>query len=403
MLNIIIVLFLILFLYNISLIYGFSSSFASSRGNINKYKNNLIMLSSSSSNIKTQEVFLLKEGGLAIQMLTTNPSAAAAATNDDDDNSNSDSSIISKLNNILSNINKNSNNRRKNDKNKQPILFIHGSYHSAWCWAEEYFDYFSTMGHNCYAISLRGTSSTGLPPGDTSSTVKLKEHTSDVNFVLSKLIEIENYNYNNNNNNNNNKDSSVKPIIISHSFGGLITMKLLEDDTVYNKIGGLVFLCSVPPSGNGDMTNRFLKERFFAALRIVQGFVFKAATTNIEVCRDLFFDESVSDEDIRRYMRRFQADSRVGIDLRDVSSSLPSLKSDSNGKASFLNNDLYSINSLIIGAENDYIVDTTGVIETAKFFNQNPIFIKNLYHDIMLGPKAKYAADIIQEWITNLE
>jgi hypothetical protein len=46
---------------------------------------------------------------------------------------------------------------------KQPILFVHGSFHSAWCFSEHFMPYFSQRGHDCYAISLRGTGPTGLP------------------------------------------------------------------------------------------------------------------------------------------------------------------------------------------------------------------------------------------------
>lgn len=65
------------------------------------------------------------------------------------------------------------------------------------------------------------------------------------------------------------------------SFGGIVLLKLMEelasDETaavdgegerqgsgnlrgIQAKISGAVFLCSVPPSGNGPMTKRFIKE-----------------------------------------------------------------------------------------------------------------------------------------------
>lgn len=39
---------------------------------------------------------------------------------------------------------------------REPIVFIHGSYHAAWCWAEYFMPFFSIRGHDCYAISLLG-------------------------------------------------------------------------------------------------------------------------------------------------------------------------------------------------------------------------------------------------------
>lgn len=63
--------------------------------------------------------------------------------------------------NILDFKDKNKNENIDEDKVKPPILFIHGSYHSAWCFREHYLDYFSSLGHRCFAISLRGTMVTG--------------------------------------------------------------------------------------------------------------------------------------------------------------------------------------------------------------------------------------------------
>lgn len=37
-----------------------------------------------------------------------------------------------------------------------PLVFVHGSYHAAWCWAEHWLPFFSSSGHDSYAISLLG-------------------------------------------------------------------------------------------------------------------------------------------------------------------------------------------------------------------------------------------------------
>lgn len=35
-----------------------------------------------------------------------------------------------------------------------PLVFVHGSFHAAWCWAEHWFPFFSEHGFDCYALSL---------------------------------------------------------------------------------------------------------------------------------------------------------------------------------------------------------------------------------------------------------
>jgi len=355
---------------------------------------------------------------------------------------------------------------------KAPILFIHGSYHAAWCYGEHYLNYFSSLGHNCYAVSLRGTSGTGMPPNDPGEIVNIEKHVYDIQYVLQQIREAD--------------DSAPPPIIISHSFGGLITMKLLEIDEVRNNLSGVALLCSVPPSGNGPMTLRFIQSRFWNSIKIVYGFVLKAATTNIDLCTELFFDNTFNKTDVERYMRNFRSDSRVGLDLQALAPVLPSVNS-IKGRAPWLSNNnnvetttknenkrnivdnnstdnsnnilitptkvfseltlntvlsQYGNNSndtkqseatnnikkdkvkkvpsttmkvvksikkqetlakLVIGAEKDYIVDEEGIKETAYYLGVEPVIIKDLYHDVMLGPKWKLSADEIGKWLISIQ
>ena len=146
--------------------------------------------------------------------------------------------------------------------------------------------FFNNLGYDCYAVSLRGTYKTGMLAGDSSSKVTIQEHIDDITHALRTIRE--------------NDPSRPAPIIISHSFGGVVTMKLLESLECRENVSAAAWLCSVPPSGNGPMTLRFCKTRPCDALQIVYGFVFKGATSNPTVCRKLFFDEALPEEDINR-------------------------------------------------------------------------------------------------------
>lgn len=46
----------------------------------------------------------------------------------------------------------------KNEDNckRGAIVFVHGAYQGAWCWKEFFMPYFSRIGYDCYALSLRG-------------------------------------------------------------------------------------------------------------------------------------------------------------------------------------------------------------------------------------------------------
>lgn len=117
-----------------------------------------------------------------------------------------------------------------------PIIFVHGSFHSAWCFTENYHKYFNDIGHDCYAISLRGTKGTGLPLDQVKSEVKsvgIEEHVSDVSFCIDEIIEL----------NRKKTQTSALPIVVAHSFGGLILMKLLETVDVRSKLSGVALMC----------------------------------------------------------------------------------------------------------------------------------------------------------------
>ena len=99
-------------------------------------------------------------------------------------------------------------------KKKPPLLFIHGSFHASWCWAEYYMPYFASIGYQSYALSLRGTE--GTFAGEGISKVKISEHVNDIEAFLSDYFA--------------QQMGGAKPVVISHSFGGLAIMKLLEKD-----------------------------------------------------------------------------------------------------------------------------------------------------------------------------
>ncbi|CAN0528726.1 unnamed protein product, partial [Ectocarpus sp. 8 AP-2014] len=51
----------------------------------------------------------------------------------------------------------------RGSKPPPPLVFIHGSYHAAWCWAEHWMPFLAAKGYETYSISLRGTSGTLIP------------------------------------------------------------------------------------------------------------------------------------------------------------------------------------------------------------------------------------------------
>jgi len=98
---------------------------------------------------------------------------------------------------------------------KQPLLFIHGSCHSSWCFDEIYVPHMASLGHTCYAVNLRGTKRSPVSSREKKS-VKIEEHVADLFIVIESI----------------NAAHDSRPVVLSHSFGGLISMKMMENDRI---------------------------------------------------------------------------------------------------------------------------------------------------------------------------
>ena len=270
--------------------------------------------------------------------------------------------------------------------------------------------YFASFGYPCYAISLRGTG--GTFAGEGVKKVRIEQHVQDITDFINYVQESESQL-------NANVDSDPKPVLIAHSFGGLAIMKYLEshllpsqdsDDvsSVNLPISGVVSMCSVPPSGNGKMTMRFLKRSLKDSWKITAGLAMKKCINDEKLCRELFFDEGcdedvegISSDDLKRIQGYFERDTVATIDLMDLAKQLPSIHTDENGKATFLENDIASPNfvpALVIGARDDFIVDEEGVVEVAKYYGVEEFMVESS-HDVMLDKRWKNAANKILSFL----
>lgn len=226
------------------------------------------------------------------------------------------------------------------------------------------------------------------------------EHVNDLNAFLENIENV----------NDGPKQKLQKPVLIAHSFGGLAVMKYLESSYTNNAprdlISGTALFCSVPPSGNGKMTLRFLRESLRNSWKITAGLAMKKCITDSDLCRDLFFSTKddptggISDEDINRFQSYFARDTVAIINLDDLAKQLPSAACDSNGQAPFVTQSNF-VPALVVGAQDDFIVDKVGVEETATFFGlQSPTFIDSA-HDVMLGSKWRNGAEVLIKWLSD--
>jgi len=298
---------------------------------------------------------------------------------------------------------------------RPPLLFLHGSFHSSWCWAEHYMPYFASHGYSCYALSLRGTG--GTFAGEGVKKVKIDQHVQDITDMIAYIHQQEQAQQKGETAISDDDLECCRSVLIAHSFGGLAVMKYLENilltvpskngddeednattnmNNHYLKISGVVSMCSVPPSGNGKMTMRFLKRSLRDSWKITAGLAMKKCIRDKALCRELFFEddvEGISEDDISRFQTYFERDTVATIDLMDLAKKLPSVHTNDSGKAIFWEDGhgAAPMPALVIGATDDFIVDKEGVDEMARYYGVSSIMV-NSAHDVMLGSKWENGA-----------
>jgi len=280
------------------------------------------------------------------------------------------------------------------DKKRTALIMLHGSYHASWCYSENFFDYFTGGGGrgygtnvDAYAMDFRGQGASDVPTKDGKAMKvagTLERHARDVREYVEHIMREK-------------KDAYDRVYLVGHSFGGLIAQKVYAEDgdddgKVGNLFDGMILLASVPPTGNGEMVKRFLKEDLWKSMKITYAFIAKQFGTDAKSCRECFFSESVAESEIEKYMRLINDSSKARLlDLKHLNEELPIV----------VKNDAKKGNErvLVIGGQNDYVVDNTGVRETAAFWRSKEILIDGSAHDVMLDSKWQTVAEIMMQFI----
>ncbi|EPS71260.1 hypothetical protein M569_03495, partial [Genlisea aurea] len=266
---------------------------------------------------------------------------------------------------------------------RNSLVFVHGSFHAAWCWAENWLPFFSRNGFDCYALSLLGQGESDSPSGSFAGS--LQTHAADVANFIEKRIQ-------------------SPPVLLGHSFGGLIVQYYLANlgngDRARSKgfshplprLSGTVLLCSVPPSGNSGLVWRYLFSNPMAAIKVTLSLAAKAFQTSVPLCKETFFSSDIDDRlVVRRYQKLMTGGLRMPLfDLRKLNESLPIPPLDDSSSP---------VEILVLGAENDFIVDAKGIEETGRFCGVPAVRIEGVAHDMMLDSAWEKGAQAILSWL----
>jgi pimeloyl-ACP methyl ester carboxylesterase len=242
-----------------------------------------------------------------------------------------------------------------------PLLFVHGAWHAAWCWDENFLSFFADKGYRAVALSFRGHGDS--PSNKPLRSLSVSDYVEDVNSVADSL--------------------PTSPVIIGHSMGGLIVQKYLEKHVA----PAGVLMSSIPPQGNLGNALRWFKQRplHFAGLAITtKALPYIAAP---ELARERFFSSHTPEADVRKYAARLQEESaRIGIDCAVLKLPRPNR---------------VRTPLLVLGAEDDGAHTRKEVLATARAYGTEAEFFPNMGHNMMLEPGWAAVAERIDSWLVK--
>jgi non-heme chloroperoxidase len=239
-----------------------------------------------------------------------------------------------------------------------PLLFVHGAFTAAWCWAEHFLPYFAEKGFPAHAVSLRGHGqSEGRDHLDWHS---IGNYVEDVAEVIGSLEEA--------------------PVLIGHSMGGMVVQKYLETA----EVPAVVLMASVPPQGllSSSLQLAINSPDLFRDLNSI----LRGGNASVEGLRQMLFAQPVDNDTLIRYYRLMQPESQRAIwdmALFDLPQrwrmKLPPL--------------------LVLGAEHDALIPVSFVESTADYYGIQPEVFPGMGHGMMLEPGWETVAARVIEWL----
>jgi pimeloyl-ACP methyl ester carboxylesterase len=243
-----------------------------------------------------------------------------------------------------------------------PLLFVHGKWHGAWCWQENFMPYFAARGYDCAALSLRGHA--GSEGREKLRWASIADYVSDVEQVAGQM--------------------GRPPIVIGHSMGGFITQKYLER---YPETPAAVLLTAIPPTGLWPTTFMLLREKPLLVLKVLGTMRLYPVIETTELARWALFSKDMPDETVENYRRKMNDESfrsyldELGLNL---------------GRPKKVRTPL-----LVIGAGDDTVISGKMVRATARAYGTSAEIFPGIAHDVMLETGWERVAGRILDWLTT--
>jgi pimeloyl-ACP methyl ester carboxylesterase len=250
----------------------------------------------------------------------------------------------------------------ESETHTHPVVFVHGGWHAAWCWEENFLDFFVNRGFRVLAPSLRGHGRS--PAGKPLWTCSIADYVSDVAAVVEALPST--------------------PILVGHSLGGFVVQKYLET----HDAPAAVLMASIPPRGQLHSLLRSIRRHPWRSTK----FAITANPSDLygtpAGARDFFFGRDAPDSLIDAFTRRLQPDSTRAIMFDTVVGDL-------------VDPQRIRAPMLVVGGEMDQVYTPDELRRTAAAYDTEPVLFPGLGHELMLEPDWRVVAGCIESWLVS--
>jgi pimeloyl-ACP methyl ester carboxylesterase len=242
---------------------------------------------------------------------------------------------------------------------RPPLLFVHGGYCDAWCWAPHFLPFFAARGYAAHALSLRGHGASG---GRESLFVAgIDDYAADVARVASGLPS--------------------PPVLVGHSMGAAVVERLIAGGPVR----AAALLAPVPPAGLGPMAGRLLAWQPEYLVNMQRLDAPHLAGDALAALRPMYFSDDVDPSILTEAVLHLTVESpRAILDL-----ALPAARAESAA----------SVTPFVLGASGDRIVTAGDVAATAASYDTTPTIVSGLAHMMMLERGWQAVAEPLLAWL----
>jgi pimeloyl-ACP methyl ester carboxylesterase len=244
------------------------------------------------------------------------------------------------------------------------VIFVHGAWHGAWCWAEHFLPYFADHGHPAHAVDLRGH---GESEGrQRLRRTSLSEYVDDLGRVVRDVSRRE----------------DPRVVLVGHSMGGVVVQKYLER----HEVAAAVLMATVPPRSALPAALRLAARHPLAFLRASATLSLYPLVASAELARGAFYSRDIPPERLRMYVMRLQDESyRAFVDMLGLNRP---------------RHRRVRTPTLVLGADHDTFFTRGEVEATARAYGTEAVFFP-MAHNMMLEDGWPTVADHILGWLRD--